>query len=146
FAHEKPEPEPSIDYSSMSPDEQALLERPISDLNLSVRARKCMARLGLNTLGDLIRKSGDDFLECKNFGVTSLNEVREKISQYNLKLRGDCANWFATFRTAACRCALRGSPSNARDAARRGRAARFYAGRDARHHQGPDDRDGAGDR
>ena len=30
----------------MSPDEQALLERPISDLNLSVRARKCMIRLG----------------------------------------------------------------------------------------------------
>lgn len=89
FAHEKPEPEPSIDYSSMSPDEQALLERPISDLNLSVRARKCMARLGLNTLGELIRKSGDDLLECKNFGVTSLNEVREKLAQYNLKLRGD---------------------------------------------------------
>lgn len=89
FAHEKPEPEPSVDYSAMSPDEQALLERPISDLNLSVRARKCMARLGLNTLGELLRKTGDDLLECKNFGVTSLNEVREKLMQYNLKLRGD---------------------------------------------------------
>lgn len=89
FAHEKPEPEPAVDYSAMSPDEQALLERPIADLNLSVRARKCMARLGLNTLGELIRKTGDDLLECKNFGVTSLNEVREKLTQYNLKLRGD---------------------------------------------------------
>jgi len=56
----------------MSPDEQALLERPISDLNLSVRARKCMARLGLTLIAELIRKTGDDLLECKNFGVTSL--------------------------------------------------------------------------
>ena len=49
----------------MSPDEQALLERPISDLNLSVRARKCMVRLGLNTIGELVRKTGDDLLECR---------------------------------------------------------------------------------
>ena len=89
FAHEREEPEPSIDLDSMSPDEQALLERPISDLNLSVRARKCMARLGLNTIGQLIRKTGDDLLECKNFGVTSLTEVREKLTQFGVKLRGD---------------------------------------------------------
>jgi DNA-directed RNA polymerase subunit alpha len=28
-------------------------------------------------------------MECKNFGVTSLNEVREKLSERGLKLRGD---------------------------------------------------------
>src|SRR4030095_15501676 len=44
FAREKTEPEPAYDCSAMSPDQQALLDRPISDLNLSVRARKCMAR------------------------------------------------------------------------------------------------------
>ena len=70
-------------------DEQALLDRPISDLNLSVRARKCMARLGLTLIGELLRKTGDDLLECKNFGVTSLNEVREKLTTMGLKLRGD---------------------------------------------------------
>ena len=48
-----------------------------------------MVRLGLTTVGELIRKTGDDLLECKNFGVTSLNEVREKLAQFNLKLRGD---------------------------------------------------------
>ena len=62
---------------------------PISDLNLSVRARKCMVRLGLTTIGELVRRTGDDLLECKNFGVTSLNEVREKLTQAGLKLRGD---------------------------------------------------------
>jgi DNA-directed RNA polymerase subunit alpha len=88
FSHEKVEPEP-YDTSSLSPDEAALLDRPIADLNLSVRARKCMVRLGLTSIGELVRKTGDDMLECKNFGVTSLNEVREKLTQYNLKLRGD---------------------------------------------------------
>lgn len=89
FAHEKKSTEPPVDTSHMSPDEQALLERPISDLNLSVRARKCMARLQLNTIGELVRKTGDELLECKNFGVTSLNEVREKLTDLGIKLRGD---------------------------------------------------------
>jgi DNA-directed RNA polymerase subunit alpha len=74
---------------SLSPDEQALLVRPISDLNLSVRARKCMIRLGISTIGELIRHTGDELLECKNFGVTSLNEVRDKLTSHGLKLRGD---------------------------------------------------------
>ena len=65
------------------------MERPISDLNLSVRARKCMTRLGLTTIGELIRKSADDLLECKNFGVTSLTEIREKLVEFNLSLRGE---------------------------------------------------------
>ena len=89
FAHEKEEDLEPLDTSNMTQEEQALIERPISDLNLSVRARKCMTRLGLTTIGELIRKSGDDLLECKNFGVTSLNEIREKLTQTGLKLRGD---------------------------------------------------------
>jgi DNA-directed RNA polymerase subunit alpha len=89
FAHEKKNNDPPIDTSHMSADEQALLDRPISDLNLSVRARKCMARLQINSIGELIRKTGDDMLECKNFGVTSLNEVREKLTDLGLKMRGD---------------------------------------------------------
>ncbi|MFN9853185.1 MAG: DNA-directed RNA polymerase subunit alpha C-terminal domain-containing protein [Planctomycetota bacterium] len=89
FAHEKREVEPPLDLSGMTPDQQMLLDRPISELNLSVRARKCMVRLQLNTIGELIRKTGDDLLECKNFGVTSLTEVREKLTGLGLKLRGD---------------------------------------------------------
>lgn len=89
FAHQRREEEPVYDPETLSDDERALLDRPISDLNLSVRARKCMVRLGLTTIGELLRRTGDDLLECKNFGVTSLNEVREKLTQANLKLRGD---------------------------------------------------------
>lgn len=74
---------------ALSADEQALLARPIADLNLSVRARKCMIRLGISIIGELLRRTGDELLECKNFGVTSLNEVRDKLSVHGLKLRGD---------------------------------------------------------
>jgi DNA-directed RNA polymerase subunit alpha len=73
----------------VSEQEQAVLGKPISDLNLSVRARKCMNRLGINTLGDLVQRSADELLESKNFGMTSLNEVREKLGQFGLSLRGD---------------------------------------------------------
>lgn len=89
FAHQKDEEEEPVDLSHLSPEEQVLLDRPMSDLNLSVRARKCMTRLGLTTIGELIRKSADDLLECKNFGVTSLTEVREKLDQASLRLRGE---------------------------------------------------------
>ena len=88
LASEKPEPE-LFQPESLSADEQAMISRPVSDLNLSVRARKCMIRLGITTIGDLMRRTGDDLLECKNFGVTSLNEVREKMAVHSLKLRGD---------------------------------------------------------
>jgi DNA-directed RNA polymerase subunit alpha len=73
----------------LSEQEQAVLSKPVSDLNLSVRARKCMNRLGINTLGDLIQRTADELLESKNFGMTSLSEVREKLGQYGLTLRGD---------------------------------------------------------
>src|SRR5262249_36609799 len=73
----------------LTEQEQAILGKPVSDLNLSVRARKCMNRLGINTLGELIQRSADELLESKNFGMTSLSEVREKLRQQGLTLRGD---------------------------------------------------------
>ncbi len=88
YAAERHITEP-LDTESLSDDEQAMLNRPISELNLSVRARKCMIRMGISTIGNLLRRTGDDLLECKNFGVTSLNEVREKLTIQGLKLRGE---------------------------------------------------------
>lgn len=88
LAHER-SPLEVFEPEALTPDEQALLNKPISELSLSVRARKCMVRLGINTVGELIRHTGDELLECKNFGVTSLNEVREKLAALGLKLRGE---------------------------------------------------------
>ena len=74
---------------ALSEQEQAVLGKSVSELNLSVRARKCMNRLGINTLGDLVQRTADELLESKNFGMTSLTEVREKLQTYGLSLRGD---------------------------------------------------------
>lgn len=74
---------------ALTEQEQATLNKSVSELNLSVRARKCMNRLNINSLGELVRHSADDLLEAKNFGMTSLNEVREKLRIYGLNLRGD---------------------------------------------------------
>lgn len=82
-------PHPSINMDEFSPQEQAMLNKPVSELNLSVRSRKCMNRLNITTIGELISHTGDELLECKNFGVTSLVEVREKLKALGLKLRGD---------------------------------------------------------
>ena len=73
----------------LTQEEKALLARSISDLNLSVRARKCLTKLGIQSVGELVSHTGDDLLECKNFGVTSLNEVREKLTELDLKLKNE---------------------------------------------------------
>ncbi|MEI6163406.1 MAG: DNA-directed RNA polymerase subunit alpha C-terminal domain-containing protein [Planctomycetota bacterium] len=83
------EVEPLGEIIEPTADEQEILSQPLSELNLSVRAKKCTTKLGIQTIGDLVRRTGDDLMECKNFGVTSLNEVREKLTERGLKLRGE---------------------------------------------------------
>ncbi len=78
-----------IEADEMSAQERAAMARPIADLNLSVRARKCMGKLGISTIGELIRHTPDQLLEVKNFGVTSLTEIRAKLGEISLKLQGD---------------------------------------------------------
>ncbi len=74
---------------NLTEQEMALMNRPISDLQLSVRARKCMNRLGINTMGEVMQRTADELLESRNFGMTSLSEVREKLQAMGLSLRGD---------------------------------------------------------
>ncbi|GEM_PF-71999 len=75
--------------ADLDPEQRAAMDRPISDLNLSVRARKCMVRLNLTGIGELLVKTPDDLLSSKNFGVTSLNEIRGKLAEIGLSLRND---------------------------------------------------------
>lgn len=87
--HQDRASEPAFKQTDLSPQEQALMGTSIAELNLSVRARKCMTRLGIATLGDLVQKTPDELLSSRNFGVTSLNEVRQKLGEINVKLRND---------------------------------------------------------
>lgn len=73
----------------LSPQEKAELEAPVAELNLSVRARKCLTRLGITTIGELMARTPDELLSVRNFGVTSLNEIRAKLGERGMKLRND---------------------------------------------------------
>ncbi|MEZ6058380.1 MAG: DNA-directed RNA polymerase subunit alpha C-terminal domain-containing protein [Planctomycetaceae bacterium] len=86
--HEKSR-EPSTSFKDLTPQEQAVMAMPVVDLDLSVRSRKCMARLGVTSIGELIQRTPDELLSAKNFGVTSLNELRLKLSELGVKLRND---------------------------------------------------------
>jgi len=82
----------SMDISEHSLDQdydqnEGLLSKPVEDLQLSVRARKCLQKLNLRALGDLTRRTEAELLGCKNFGVTSLNEIKKAISNLGLSLR-----------------------------------------------------------
>ena len=67
-----------------SPD----LDHPIEDLDLSERPRNCLKRAQINTIGELITKSEDDLLNITNFGQKSLDEVKQKLDERALSLRG----------------------------------------------------------
>ena len=74
---------------SLSPEEQAMMNKLVVDLNLSVRSRKCMSRLNIQTIGQLVQRTPDELLSSRNFGVTSLNEIRQKLGEVGIRLRND---------------------------------------------------------
>ncbi|MBI1313632.1 tetratricopeptide repeat protein [bacterium] len=88
-AVESKKPDSFVPPTDMSPEQRAAIEQTISDLQLSVRSRKCMSRLNITTVGELITKTPDELLGSKNFGVTSLNEIRGKLAEVGLRLRND---------------------------------------------------------
>ena len=68
-------------------EDESLMGKPVEELQLSVRARKCLLKLNIRTLGDLVRKTDAELLGCKNFGVTSLNEIKKAIGNLGFSLR-----------------------------------------------------------
>ena len=67
--------------------EEGLTNKPVDDLRLSVRARKCLQKLNIHSIGEITSKTDAELLGCKNFGVTSLNEVKIALSDLGLSLR-----------------------------------------------------------
>ena len=67
-------------------NKEILLE-PVTNLELSVRSRKCLTMLKVETVSDLLQKTEEELLKCKNFGNTSLLEIKKKISELGLSLK-----------------------------------------------------------
>jgi DNA-directed RNA polymerase subunit alpha len=64
-----------------------LLGKSVADLELSVRSRKALQRLNINTLAELASRTEDELLGCKNFGLTSLNEIKQQLTTFGIGLR-----------------------------------------------------------
>lgn len=72
-----------------TPAQQDLLGRPVGELELSIRSRRALESMGVKSVGELCRLSEPELLQCRNFGQTSLNEIRQKLSELSLSLRED---------------------------------------------------------
>lgn len=68
---------------------QELLLKSIDELDLSVRAKNCLDAVSLTSIGDLVRQSESELLKVRNFGKTSLKEIKKKLSDLNLSLGMD---------------------------------------------------------
>ncbi|MCB9856642.1 MAG: tetratricopeptide repeat protein [Phycisphaerales bacterium] len=64
----------------------AVLDIPVTDFELSVRSRNCLKKMNINTLGDLLRTTEPELLAYKNFGETSLKEIKAMLSHKGLSL------------------------------------------------------------
>lgn len=63
-----------------------ILASPISELELSVRARNCLDGANLQTLRDLVMMNETDVMNLKNLGKTSLTEIKSKLAERGLSL------------------------------------------------------------
>lgn len=79
---EKEEDEASIQKNALS-------NKMIEDLELSVRAYNCLKRAGIQTVDELISKSEDEMVKVRNLGKKSLDEVKKKIYDMGLSFRVD---------------------------------------------------------
>lgn len=66
---------------------EQILKQPVSTLNLTVRARKALQALNIQTLGELAIRTEAELMGIKNFGTTSLIEIGEKLKEHGLELR-----------------------------------------------------------
>lgn len=67
--------------------DESLLSKTIATLELSVRSRKCLSKVGVKSIGDLINHTEQDLLGCKNFGQTSMQEIKKKLNDMGLSLK-----------------------------------------------------------
>ena len=65
------------------------LAMTIDELDLSVRSFNCLKRANINTVADLISKTGEDMMKVRNMGKKSLDEVQKKLEMMGLSLASE---------------------------------------------------------
>lgn len=95
FDEEKAEPEVKVDAKADTEPLNPYLDKPVEDLELSVRSANCLKNADINFIGDLAQKSDQEMLKTKNFGRKSLNEIKALLSEMDLNLGMKFENWVA---------------------------------------------------
>ena len=73
-------------YSPIDMELEEKLGKSLAELNLSVRATNCLESVGINTVRDLVVRTDDELLQVRNFGETTLDEVRDRLANIDLRL------------------------------------------------------------
>lgn len=73
-------------YSPVDLELEEKLGQSLAELNLSVRATNCLESEGINSVRDLVTRTEDQLLQVRNFGETTLQEVRERLTSIGLRL------------------------------------------------------------
>ena len=71
---------------------EKVLEMSIEEMDLSVRSFNCLKRANINTVEDLISRSGEDMIKVRNLGRKSLEEVQNKLAMMGLSLASDSSS------------------------------------------------------
>jgi DNA-directed RNA polymerase subunit alpha len=75
-------------FAELLEEGETVLDTPIEDLDLTVRSFNCLKRQGVNTIGQLAECTEADLLNIRNFGAKSIEEVKDKLQQMGLGLKG----------------------------------------------------------
>ncbi len=63
-----------------------ILDTSVEELELTVRSSNCLKNANIRTIGDLTKKTEDEIAKTRNFGKKSLQEIKEKLKEWNLTL------------------------------------------------------------
>ena len=83
-------PEVEEEASIFAPEvtnDNAELDKQIEDLDLSVRSYNCLKRASIHSVRQLVEFSENDLLNIRNFGVKSIEEVKDKLESMGLSLK-----------------------------------------------------------
>ena len=68
-------------------EKEKVLEMSIDELELSVRSYNCLKRASIHSVRQLVEFSENDLLNIRNFGVKSIEEVKDKLESMGLSLK-----------------------------------------------------------
>lgn len=80
-------PEETSIFAQEEPVDNVELDKRIDDLDLSVRSFNCLKRAGIHSVRQLLDFSENDLLNIRNFGVKSIEEVKDKLDSIGMSLK-----------------------------------------------------------